>query len=127
MTPNVPIIDTGIAMQGIRAARTLRRKAKTTKITRMPDMTMISLDVMQRGADGGGTVEDYGNPDMPGREACKPRQQLYYAVDRGNHVGAGLAEDDDRNSGFAVNQPYGAQVFHGIFDICNIAEPHRRT
>src|ERR1700734_2956407 len=41
ITPNVPINETGTATLGIRVARTLRRKRKTTRITRAMDMASV--------------------------------------------------------------------------------------
>src|ERR1700693_6438978 len=38
MTPNVPMRESGTATLGMMVAQTFRRKAKTTKITRMMEM-----------------------------------------------------------------------------------------
>ena len=51
MTPNVPMSETGTATLGIGVARTLRRNAKTTRMTSAIEIASVQLHVAHRGAD----------------------------------------------------------------------------
>ena len=44
-----------------------------------------------------------------------------------DHVGAGLAEYGQQDCRLAVREPCVADVFHGIYDVSNGLEPHRRA
>ena len=82
ITPNEPRIDTGTATLGIAAARTLRRKTKTTRITSATAVIKRALGVGERAADGDRPVDDDVQIDVAGQRSGEARQLRFDAVDR---------------------------------------------
>ena len=60
ITANVPISETGTATPGMSVARPLRRKTNTTTNDEGDGNEQRPLDVTDRGADGGGAIQNDG-------------------------------------------------------------------
>ena len=59
------------------------------------------LDVVDRGANGGGEVNDDVEIVTGGNGGAHRRQSCLDAIDGGDDVGAGKAEDEQNNGGLA--------------------------
>ena len=94
ITPNEPMIEVGTATLGIAAARTLRRKANTTRIT----STTAMISVFSVSCSDCRIVFDRSTATVrstsPGSEAIEARQLGPHAVDGLDDVGARLARQD---------------------------------
>ena len=64
ITPKEPMIEVGTATLGIAAARTLRKKAKTTRITRRTAITSVFSVSVQRLPDGLRPIDGHGEVDV---------------------------------------------------------------
>ena len=73
-----------------------------------------ALDVLHGSADGGGAVEHDGGFDAFGDGGLDRRQLAADVFNRLDDVGAGLAEDDDRDGGLAVEIAGGTDVLHRV-------------
>ena len=102
MAAKVPISETGTAITGMSVARALRRKTKTTKATRQTEISRVISTSLNRGADGGGAVENDGEVDALRQNRLQERQLRPDALDGADDVGAGLAKDDHRDGRNAV-------------------------
>ena len=80
------------------------------------------FDVRDRGADGGGAVENDGDVDAL-RDGGFDRGQLGEdALVGRNDVRAGLAEDEEHDRALAIEIAAGADVLGGIDDVGDVGE-----
>ena len=84
-----------------------------------------AFDVADGCANGGGAIENYGGVNALGNGGPDGGDFGADAVDSVNDVGAGLAEDGEQNSAFAVQVAGGANVLNGIDDVGDIGEVDR--
>jgi hypothetical protein len=117
ITANVPSSDTGMATPGMSVARALRRKDKHHGDNQSDRNDQRRLNVMDRGADGGGAIENNGDIDAQRNGRLDERELRSYVIDRVNDVGARLAEDDECNRTLAVQIAGGADVLHRVCDL----------
>ena len=68
------MIEVGTATLGIAAARTLRRKANTTKMTRTTAMTSVFCGVDERLPDGLRAIDRDREIDVARQRSGEPRQ-----------------------------------------------------
>ena len=99
MTPKVPTIESGTAMDGMMVAAIDRRKRKITMTTRAMVSSKLELYILHRGADGIGAVGEYLQRDVGRQRTAQLRQQLLYFVDNANDVRARLSLDVDDDRG----------------------------
>ncbi len=121
ITPNVPMIEVGTATLGIAAARTLRRKANTTRIT----STTAMISVFCVSASDWRMVFERSTAmrqvDVARQRRDQPRQLGLHGVDDVDDVGAGLARHDHRHAGLAVDEAGVAQVLDRVDDLGDVA------
>ncbi len=127
ITPNEPMIEVGTATLGIAAARTLRKKANTTRITRKTAITSVVSVSVQRLPDGLRPVDGHGEVDVARQRSDQAGQLGSNVVDRLDDVGARLARQNDRDPRLPVDKTGVTQIFDGIEDFGDVAEPDRRT
>ncbi len=85
------------------------------------------LHVTDRGADGGGAIQNDGGIDAE-RNGCLDNRKLRAdAIDRVNDIGAGLAEDDDRNRALAVQITGSTDVLHRVRHLGYVGKADRRA
>ena len=72
------------------------------------------FDVMHRGADGGGAVEDYGEVDRGRDRSAQLGQRGVDSIDGIDNVRAGLAENDNQHCRLAIDHPGGADVLDRV-------------
>ena len=121
------ISETGTEMLGINVAHPLRRKMKTTTITRPMEITMLrwasrteSRMVMVRSFS---TVKS----TVGGSEALNCGSICLDAFDGVDDVGVRLAADLDQNGRLAVREPHVPHVLDGIDHASQIRQAHRRA
>ena len=103
ITANVPISETGTATLGMRVARGLRRKMKTTSTTRMMEpIRVVSTLLTDARMVVVRSMHDR-RLDALGKNRFEKRQLRLDAVDRLDDVGARLAENDDEHRLRAVH------------------------
>ncbi len=127
ITPNEPMIEVGTATLGIAAARTLRKKANTTRITRTTAMT----SVFSVSASDWRIVFDRSTTtcqiDVAGQRSFEARELRPHVVDGFDDVGARLARQHDGDPGLAVDQSRVPQVLDRVGDFGDIGEFDRRA
>ena len=127
ITPNEPMIEVGTATLGIAAARTLRKKANTTRITRRTAITSVFSVSVQRLPDGLRPIDGHGEVDVARQRGDQAGQLGSNVVDRLDDVGARLARQNDRDPRLAVDKTGVTQIFDGIEDFGDVGEPDRRA
>ncbi len=83
------------------------------------------LDVRHRGADGHGLVEHRGQGHVGGQQRVQLGLRLADAVHRVDHVGAGLAEDDEQRGALAVGEADRAQVLDRVAHVGHVLQADR--
>ena len=125
ITPNEPMIEVGTATLGIAAARTLRKKANTTRITSSDGDDERLLGVGQGLADRVRPIDGDRQIDVARQRGDEPRQLRAHVVDGVDDVRAGLARQHDGDAGLAVDEAGVAQVLDRVGDFGDVGEPDR--
>ncbi len=127
MTAKVPISETGTATLGMSVARGLRRKKKTTSTTRMTDpMSVVSTLWTEARMVVVRSMHDRGLNALR-QHRFKKRQLRLDAIDGFDDVGAGLAEDDEKDTSLAIHVAGGANILRGVDNVGDVGEPNRRA
>ena len=108
-------------------ARTFRRNTKTTRITRMPEMTSVRSTSCSEPRIGGVRSMTTERLIAPGMAASSCGSSCDDPVDGLDDVRPRLAENDDHHGGLAVDEPRVADVFHRVLHVGDVGELHRRA
>ena len=121
------ISETGTEMLGMNVAHPLRRKTKTTRITRPMEITMLRWASLTEARMV--VVRSFSTLKLTvgGSERLELRQQRFDAVDRVDDVGVRLPADLDQHGRLAVGEPQVAHVFDRIDHAAQIRQAHRRA
>ncbi len=104
MAAKVPMMDAGTAIRGISVARNSRRNRKTTRPTRATDRRSVRSMSATEARMVWRLVEPDAHDDGRIDARMQLRQRRVDPVDRGDDVGARLAEDDEQGGPAAVGQ-----------------------
>ena len=110
---------------GMTVAQKLRRKTKITITTSSDGDQERDLHVLDRGADGQGTVADDLDLDRRRNRRDQPRQLRLDPVDGFDDVGAGLLEDDEEHAALAVGPGGLLHVLGPGNGLADVADPQR--
>ena len=125
ITPKVPTSDSGTATAGISVAGTLRRN---TKITATTSAIASSSSICASRTEARIVVvrsREHAHVDRAGQRGLQLRQHRLHAVDRLDHVGAGLALHVEDDRGRVVGPRRQTHVLRVVDQRRDVAQPHR--
>ena len=127
ITPKVPSSETTVATAGMMVARTLRRNRPTTSTTSAIEISsVISISCSEARIEL--VLSDATSSSTSARQLrAQLRQQRAHAVDRLDHVGAGLPRDQHDHRRLAVEEAERAVVLDAVDDLGDVRQAHRRA